>query len=39
MRDIVISKVRTMYKKKVLTDINVIHLLENKLQFDLSDSN
>lgn len=39
MRDILISKVRTMYKKKVLTDINVIHLLEKKLQFDLSDSN
>lgn len=39
MRDILISKIRTMYKKKVLTDINVIHLLENKLQFDLSDSN
>ena len=39
MRDILISKVRTMYKKKVLTDINVIHLLERKLQFDLSDSN
>lgn len=37
MRDVVISKVRTMYKNKVLTDINVIKLLRNKLQFDLTD--
>lgn len=37
MRDILISKVRTMYKKKVLTDINVIKMLEKKLQFDLSE--
>lgn len=39
MRDILISKVRTMYKKKTLTDINIIRLLERKLQFDLSDDN
>lgn len=37
MRDIFISKVRTMYKKHTLTDINVIRLLEKKLQFDLSE--
>lgn len=37
MRDVVISKVRTMYKNKTLTDINVIKLLKNKLQFDLTD--
>lgn len=37
MRDIFISKVRTMYKKKTLTDINIIRLIERKLQFDLSD--
>lgn len=39
MRDILISKVRTLYKNKSLTDINVIRLLEKKLQFDLSDDN
>lgn len=38
MRDILISKVRQMYKNKKLVDINVIRLLEKKLQFDLSDS-
>lgn len=38
MRDILISKVRQMYKNKKLVDINVIRLLETKLQFDLSDS-
>lgn len=37
MRDILISKVRTMYNKKTLTDINIIRLLERKLQFDLSE--
>lgn len=36
MRDILISKVRTMYANKSLTDINVISLLERKLQFDLT---
>ena len=36
MRDILISKVRTMYANKSLTDINVIGLLERKLQFDLT---
>ena len=39
MRDILISKVRDMYKKKKLTDINVIRLLEEHLQFDLSEDN
>lgn len=39
MRDILISKVRDMYKKKKLTDINIIRLLEERLQFDLSDDN
>lgn len=38
MRDILISKVRQMYKNKKLTDINVLRLLENRLQFDLTDS-
>ena len=38
MRDILISKVRQMYKNKRLVDINIIRLLENKLKFDLSDS-
>ena len=37
MRDLLISKVRTMYKKNILTDINIIRLLERKLQFDLSE--
>ena len=35
MRDILISKVRQMVKNKTLKDINVIRLLEKKLQFDL----
>lgn len=39
MRDILISKVRDMYRRKVLTDINIIKLLEKKLKFDLSDDN
>ena len=38
MRDILISKVRQMYKNKKLKDIEVIRLLERKLQFDLSES-
>ena len=38
MRDILISKVRQMYKNKKLKDIGVIRLLEKKLRFDLSDS-
>lgn len=37
MRDILIAKVRTMYKNGALKDINIIRLLERKLQFDLSD--
>ena len=39
MRDILISKVRQMYKNRKLVDINIIRLLENKLKFDLSDDN
>lgn len=39
MRDILISKVRDMYKKKKLTDINIIRLLKQRLQFDLSEDN
>ena len=39
MRDILINKVRQMYKTKKLTDINVIRLLEKKLSFDLSEQN
>ena len=38
MRDILISKVRQMYKNKRLVDINIIRLLESKLKFDLSES-
>jgi len=38
MRDILISKVRQMYKTKKLVDINIIRLLERKLSFDLSDA-
>ena len=38
MRDILISKVRQMYKNKKLVDINIIRLLEDKLRFDLSES-
>ena len=37
MRDILISKVRQMYKTKKLVDINIIRMLEKKLQFDLSE--
>lgn len=37
MRDILISKVRQMYKNKKLVDINIIRLLEQKLKFDLSE--
>lgn len=39
MRDILINKVRQMYKTGKLVDINVIRLLEKKLSFDLSDQN
>ena len=40
MRDMLISKVRTMYKKNTLTDVRVLKLLEQKLQFDFtSDDN
>lgn len=35
MRDMLISKVRTMYKNGTLKDINIIRMLENKLKFDI----
>lgn len=38
MREILISKLRQMYKTKQLVDINIIRLLEKKLKFDLSDA-
>lgn len=38
MRDILISKVRQMIKNHTLTDINVIKLLEKKLQHDLTET-
>ena len=38
MRDILISKARQMIKNNTLTNINIIKLLERKLQHDLSDA-
>lgn len=38
MRDILISKVRQMYKNKKLVDINILRLLQSKLHFDILDS-
>lgn len=38
MRDILISKARQMIKNNSLTNINIIKLLERKLQHDLSDA-
>lgn len=35
MRDMLISRVRMMYKNGSLRDINIIKLLENKLKFDI----
>lgn len=35
MRDILISKVRQMYKTGKLVDVNVLRLLQNKLHFDI----
>lgn len=35
MRDILISKIRQMYKTKKLVDVNVIRLLQDKLHFDI----
>lgn len=35
MRDILISKVRQMYKNKKLVDVNILRLLQDKLQFEL----
>lgn len=37
MRDVLMSKVRTMYDKKILTDIRVIRLLGEKLKFDFAE--
>lgn len=37
MRDILISKVRQMYKNKKLVDVNILRLLQSKLQFDILD--
>jgi hypothetical protein len=37
MRDILISKVRQMYKNKKLVDVNILRLLQDKLQFDILD--
>lgn len=37
MRDILIAKVRQMIKSEALVDVNVIRLLEEKLQCDLTD--
>lgn len=37
MRDILISKVRQMYKNKKLVDVNILRLLQEKLQFDIMD--
>ena len=38
MRDVLISKVRQMYKNKKLVDINILKMLQNKLNFDIIDS-
>ena len=38
MRDILISKTRQMIKAGTLKNINIIHLLEKELQFDLSEA-
>lgn len=37
MRDILISKVRQMYKTGKLVDINILRLLQTKLRFDIMD--
>lgn len=37
MRDILISKVRQMYKNKKLVDVNILRVLQTKLQFDILD--
>ena len=38
MRDILISKVRQMYKNKKLKDVDVLRLLQDKLKFDILDA-
>jgi len=35
MRDILISKVRQMYKNKKLVDVNILRMLQEKLQFEI----
>lgn len=35
MRDMLISKITTMYKNGILRDINIIRLLEKKLKYDI----
>ena len=35
MRDILISKVRQMYKNKKLVDVNILRLLQDRLAFDI----
>lgn len=37
MRDILISKVRQMYKSKKLVDVNILRVLQDKLSFDILD--
>lgn len=39
MRDILISKVRQMYKTKKLVNIDVLRLLQDKLKFDILEDN
>ena len=36
MREVVISKVRTMYNNGVLNNTHIIKLLEDKLRFDIA---
>ena len=36
MRDVVISKVRTMYNNGVLSNTHIIKLLEEHLRFDIA---
>ena len=36
MREVVISKIRTMYNNGVLTNTHIINLLEEKLRFDIA---
>ena len=38
MRDILISKIRQMYKNRKLVDVNILRLLQDKLKFDILDA-